>query len=126
MKAAIMAAVAMMSLSGVAQAADVLAAGGLFGGPAQKSAVCFVYNGGLANVTITPPRIYGGTGFALPPTSNNCGTTLAPGTICRVQVVADNLPYSCRTTVSPAKTDVRGMFEVRDANGVVLQNIALR
>jgi hypothetical protein len=125
MKAAITA-LAILSLSGVAQAADILAAGGLFGGPGQKSAVCFVYNGGLATATITPPRIYGPTGFALPPTSNNCGTTLAPGTICRVAVAVDNLPYSCRTSVSPAKTDVRGMFEVRDVNDVVLQNIALR
>ena len=125
MKAA-MTALAILSLSGAAQAADILAAGGLFGGPGQTSAVCFVYNGGLTNVTLTPLRIYGATGFALPPISNTCGTTLAPGTICRVVVAVDNLPYSCRTSVSPAKTDTRGMFEVRDVNDVILQNMALR
>ena len=78
------------------------------------------------NVTITTPRIYQQSGFSLPPTSNTCGRALTPGAICRVQANADNLPYSCRTTIVPDKANVRGMFEVRDVNGAVLQNIAMR
>lgn len=126
MRAAILASATLLSLGGAAHAADVLAAGGLFGGPAQRSVVCFVYNGGTANVTITTPRIYQQGGFSLPLTSNTCGSTLTPGAICRVQAVADNLPYSCRTTVSPDKANVRGMLEVRDVNDAVLHNIGLR
>jgi hypothetical protein len=51
---------------------------------------------------------------------------LGPGRICQVTVNITNLPYSCRAVVAPGKAAVRGMLEVRDADGVPLQNVQLR
>jgi hypothetical protein len=109
-----------------ARADDILAAGGLFGSAAQKTGICSIYNGGSAAVTLATPHIYNEAGFSLPLTFNNCPASLSAGRICQVMATVGNLPYGCRTTVGPSKADVRGTFEVRDANFVVLQNIEMR
>jgi hypothetical protein len=114
-------------LTTAAHADDILAGGALFGSAVQKTAVCFVYNGGTTNVTLAVPRISGPEGFTLSPTENSCPASLGPGRICQVVVnIAGNLPYSCRTVVGPSKANVSGMLEVRDQNRAVLQNIQLR
>jgi hypothetical protein len=128
MKNGACAAIGLMFLTSAAYADDILAGGPLFGSPSQKTAVCFVYNGGTTNVTLAVPRILQPGGFPLPLTSNTCRTTLAPGQICQVTAVIDNLQYSCLTRIGPSKANVHGMLEVRDQNPfqVILQNTELR
>jgi len=111
-----------------ANAADILAAGALYGSPTQATAVCFIYNSGSSAVTLTGPTIYNPDGFSVTSTLDTCHVTpkLGAGRICQVTVNAINQPYSCRAVVAPQKDAVRGMLEVRDANGTPLQNVQLR
>jgi hypothetical protein len=65
-EAGVLATIGLLSLTTAAHADDILAGGALFGSAVQKTAVCFVYNGGTTNVTLAVPRISGPEGFTLP------------------------------------------------------------
>jgi hypothetical protein len=111
---------------GGAQAAELIG-GPIDGGPAQRTAVCYFFNAGNASVTLGNPRITNVNGAAIPLTINQCGSTLAPLVSCGIATsVSNSTIYSCKVSVTPSKTDVRGILEMRGDNGVTLQNIELR
>jgi hypothetical protein len=111
---------------GKARAAE-LAGGPIDGGTAQRTAVCYFFNAGNANVSLGNPRITNLNGTAIPLTVNECGGTLRLVSSCGIAApVSNSTIYSCKASVTPSKRDVRGILEMRDANGATLQNIELR
>jgi hypothetical protein len=113
------------SLTG--HAATILAAGSLYGGPAQVRAVCYVYNAGNSPVRLSVPEITDQNGTPVTLVINQCGTSLSAGRTCGVAAnIADNSTYSCKTVVGAGATNIRGILEVRDVNQNVLQNMQLR
>ena len=118
---------ALLSMGTNAHAQQILAAGSIYGGPAQVRAVCYFYNAGTAPVTLSSPLITDQTGTVVPLVVNQCGASLAAGTACGIAGdIANNAVYSCRTVVTPDATNVRGILEVRDSNQIPLLNIQLR
>jgi hypothetical protein len=133
MRSALLLATAIMGMGSAAHAQQILAAGSIFGGPAQVRAVCYFYNAGLAAVTLTDSEISDENGTVLPLAVDQChatgaaGTALGAGKACGIAAdIANNSPYNCQVSVSPNKTNVRGILEVRDSNQVPLKNVELR
>ncbi len=106
--------------------ADSLAAV-MWGGPAQSSAVCYLFNSGPGTVSITSSNIYSELGGTVPIIWTDCGTTLTTGSVCAYTA---NIPvqgaYACNIVISPSATNVRGEMEIRDNTGKILNSRELR
>jgi hypothetical protein len=110
-----------------ARAQQVLAAGALYGGVSQSRAVCYVYNSGSSNLTLTGFRITTPDGVPLFLARNECGATLLPGRSCGIAADVGNItPYNCRVAVGPSKATARGVFEMRNSGQGSLTNVELR
>ena len=106
--------------------AGILAAGTIYGGPTQVTAVCYLFNAGTTGVVITSIAIYDEVGNAYPVVSNNCSGSLAMHRSCRtVAHIFDGIPYACRAVAS-ITSNLRGNLELRDASGYVLNSQQLR
>lgn len=109
--------------------ADILAAGSMYGGPTQNTAVCYLFNGGTGPVGIVSNQIFreGQPAVNLALSFDSCGATLAPNSSCGIAVnnIANGAAHLCKFVLSPSADNVRGGFELR--NGlVVLTNVDLR
>ena len=110
-----------------AQSADLLASGPLFGSADQTTAVCYFYNTGDTTLQFTNKRILEPNSFVVPLTGNTCPSTGLIGRhVCSITATNHGLPISCKATVSPSKADARGILEVLDGMGTVLQTTGLR
>ena len=109
--------------------ADILAAGGMYGGPTQVVAACYLFNAGTGSVNVLSNQIFREQqnlpALNLPLATDQCGA-LAPNSICVIAANIGNATHACKFVVSPSAADVRGGFEVRAAGGVVLKNVDLR
>jgi hypothetical protein len=105
--------------------ADILAAGAIFGSPAQFTGVCYLFNGGGTTVSVSSIAIYDEVGNAYISLSNNCSSLAAHKTCRTVSRIFDGNAYSCRALVAN-KTNIRGSLELRDSGGNVLTNMELR
>jgi hypothetical protein len=117
----------LLSGLGTAQAAT-LSGGPIEGGVGQRTAVCYFFNAGNSSVTLGNPRITNVNGTAITLTINQCTSgSLAPLRTCGIAApVSNSTIYDCTVSVTPSKKDVRGVLEMRDGNGVTLQNVQLR
>ena len=99
-----------------------------YGSPTQATAVCFIYNSGSSAVTLTGPTIYNPDGFSV--TSPSILATSHPSWARGEFARSPSTPSISLTLVAPwsrhRKDAVRGMLEVRDANGTPLQNVQLK
>lgn len=110
-----------------AHAQQILSAGTIYGGPDQAVAVCYFYNSGGSSLGLSGTQLADQNGTPSTLTVNQCGATLPAGQACGIAAnIANNTVYSCKTTVSPNKTNARGILEVRDISQKTLQNIELR
>jgi hypothetical protein len=120
----------MLVTGSTAHAQQILAAGSIYGGPAQSRAVCYVYNAGTTTLSLSGLQITSQAGDALTLVVNECaarGATITPGAACGFAAdIATNQAYSCKALVAPSKTNARGVLEVRDLGGRPLQNVQLR
>ena len=109
----------------VARATDILAAGAAYGSNDQVTGVCYLFNAGTINETVSSIRIYDEVGNAYIVVSGNCGTLL-PKRSCRtVARIFSGIAYSCRALVS-SKINLRGELEFRDSTGHTITNLELR
>ena len=123
-----------LTLTGPARAADdFLAAGATYGGPAQKTVVCYFTNLDDSVVKIKQFRIVNQAGQTLSPSVDNCtsrgGVLPAFGTCGIAATLADDNEgfHACRTLVSVAnKPKLRGTLEIRDANQGILNSLPLQ
>jgi hypothetical protein len=99
----------------------VLATGGVYGGMTQINSVCYAFNSGTSPVTVGSLVIRNQFGAVIGTTS--C-PSLAPGTLCAIQVgVTNTMAYSCTmTSTSPNAADLRGVIDFRDVNQNLLIN----
>ncbi|MCI0467802.1 MAG: hypothetical protein L0Y57_12480 [Beijerinckiaceae bacterium] len=125
MERVLIALAALITMATAANAAT-LAAGGIFAGTTQNTAVCYIYNSGTTAVSIVDRRIIQQFVGPVPLTVNQCGASLAAGAICGIAANAvNNAPYACKFDVIPSAAAVRGVLELR--NGLtVLKNVDLR
>jgi hypothetical protein len=112
-----------------AYAGGDLLAGVAYGGPQQRQAVCYLFNGGTSQVSISakaliPEPPYGTTPF--PFVYDTCLGSIAPGGVCAfVAQLTFNGGTACSVTLGNSK-DVRASLEIRDLNNVILNNVELR
>ena len=117
----------LLSMATAAQAADILSAGTIYGGPAQAKAVCYFYNSGTSTLGLSGTQLADANGTVLTLAVNQCGATLGAGQACGIAAdIAGNQVYSCKTVITPNKKNARGILEVRNSSQVTLQNIELR
>lgn len=101
---------------------EFFGAGGVFGGPAQKRAVCYFSNLSNETIKLKGYKITDPNGTALTLAVDECsnifGGLLNGGWTCGIAAdVSNNLPYNCLSKISVAnKPNVRGTFELRDAS----------
>ena len=102
-------------------------AGSLFAGPTQFRAVCYFFNASAANVDLLQPQISAPDGTALRLVTNECPARLQSRRSCGIAAnVKSNLAYNCRVDVSPLRTRLRGVFEMRDRSGKTLASVEMR
>jgi hypothetical protein len=110
---------------GTAANAATLAAGAIFGGPTQNTAVCYLYNAGGSPVSVSGSQIVQQFIGPVPLTVNQCGASLVAGGICGIAANAvNNAPYACKFVISDGVA-VRGTLEIRSGL-TVLKNAELR
>ncbi len=115
------------AISGVVQA-DVMSSGAAYGGSTQAVAVCYIFNGGTTNLTVTKVDIIKEPfGEIVPVVTQNCnGGVFTPGRICRTVSNINNANVvACRATLSP-KGIARGSMEIRTSGNAPLNNRDLR
>ena len=115
-----------LALTGATPAADaddILATGGIYGGPSQAAAVCYVYNAGSRPVFISSAVIRDQAGAIVANlTVNSCHMMfLQPSRTCALDAVATNQSYSCTISAERAAA-LRGNMDMRTSNGSVLAN----
>jgi hypothetical protein len=111
---------------GTAANATTLAAGAIFGGPTQNTAVCYLYNAGGSPVSVSGSQIVQQFIGPVPLTINQCDVPLVAGGICGIAAnAANNAPYACKFVISPDGGAVRGTLEIRSGL-TVLKNAELR
>jgi hypothetical protein len=104
--------------------ADTIASPPIFGGLSQTVAVCYIFNSGTTNISISSLVIWSdlGTGLVEP----KCPTPLVPGGTCsKLVTIARDRAYSCRVTLT-GKASARGSIEIRDSSANVLNRADLR
>ncbi len=112
---------------GTAAHAAILAAGALWGGSVQDTAVCYVYNAGLSPVTVAGAQIIRQNFGAIPLLTNNCGF-LPPEGICAFAAnIVNFVAHGCKVVVLPdgAAAAVRGTLDIRHG-GTELQSEQMR
>jgi len=121
---------AALLLGGCAEASaaqEILAAGGLYGGPEQVRVVCYIFNAGSTPVGLAGTHILDQNGILQPLVVEQCGPVLAPGGTCGVAAdTSNNQPYGCRSFVDQSKEYLRGVLEVRDVQQRPLAQVELR
>jgi hypothetical protein len=115
--------VALITMGTAANAATTLAAGAIFGGPTQNTAVCYLYNAGGSPVSVSGSQIVQQFIGPVPLTVNQCGASLVAGGICGI--AANAAPHACKFVISPDGGAVRGTLEIRSGL-TVLKNVELR
>jgi hypothetical protein len=127
MRSGTMTAVFLLGISTTAHAQQILSGGPLFAGPSQAVVVCYIYNSGTTPLGLSGTQLANQFGSVLPFSVNQCEATLLPGRACGVAAnIANNLPYTCKTVVSPNKNTARGVLELRNGSQVSLTNVELR
>lgn len=117
--------------------ADVaLATGGVYGGPTQHKAYCYVFNSQpIRSVNIAAAEIIDQNGSSLPilQEGNTCTNWRTPfkalpaGQTCVLGVeIANNSTHACRVVVKGKKLKLRGTMDIRDVNDIVLTSSELR
>jgi hypothetical protein len=118
----------LLGLSAAAHA-DILAAGVMYGGSTQNTAVCYLFNAGTGPVTVVSNQIFRESQpvVNLPLNFDSCGATLAPNSSCGIAVnnIANGFAHACKFVLSPSAAAVRGVMEIR-AGATVLKNVDLR
>lgn len=134
MKTAITHAIGAMLLvcSAPSTAASLLEAGGVYGGPSQVRAYCYVFNGSGMSITFGARRILdqSGNDITLPTQEGHCGhfnAPLGPNKTCLVSGnIGGGSVYACKIWINEAKTLVRGILDLRDSANNVLVSSPLR
>jgi hypothetical protein len=113
---------------GAANASQIAAAGGLSAGPRQTHAVCYLFNPGPSAVVVSTLKILDPFNISQQLTHDECNArTLQVGQTCgSVANVFNDSEYSCSASVSGAKGQLRGGFELRDANEDTLASQDIR
>lgn len=107
-----------MTCASIAQAGDLVASSPLEGLSNQTLGVCNFYNTGNTTLQLSALHIVGQGGGYLPLTGNNCSSSgLLARRSCAISATVYFLPYACIATVSPNKTNFRGVFEMEDSTG---------
>ena len=116
-----------LSTAALADAADILAAGSMYGSPAQSIGVCYLFNAGNTAVSISSIKIYDELANEYDDVvSNNCPASLAKHRSCRTVVeVYSGGAISCIALVGN-KANLRGSLELRDDAGAVINSKELR
>lgn len=115
-----------VALTASAQAEE-FAAGSLFAGPNQFRAVCYFFNASAFTTGLSRPQISAPDGTTLRLVVNECSAQLPSGRSCGIAAnVSSNLAYNCRVDVSPLRTRLRGVFELRDRSGKTLASVEMR
>jgi hypothetical protein len=115
----------MLLLSGSVTRADTLS-GVLYGGPTQTHVVCYLFNAGPGNVSVTAKTI-ADESAEITQYGTSCGTTLGVGKTCWFGAyIVNNRAHSCRAVLSPSGDNVRGSIDVRDVDMKVLVQSQLR
>jgi len=119
--------VALITMGTAANAATTLAAGAIFGGPTQNTAVCYLYKRRrVLRSSVSGSQIVQQFIGPVPLTVNQCGCVAVAGGICGIAANAvNNAPYACKFVISPAGGAVRGTLEIRSGL-TVLKNAELR
>lgn len=126
-----------LSLSSIQASAyaAVLATGGVYGGPDQHKAYCYLFNQTpIAVIQILSAEIIkqDGTILQIPPSDNSCHPVDAPNPLsplhsCVLAVpVEDNATYGCRIVIEGKAAAVRGTLDIRNENESVLTSSPLR
>ncbi len=127
MKKMFIALTALLSITATANAA-VLASAPIYGGLNQALAVCYFFNAGATAVNFSNQQLFDqNSNIQESNIKTNCGT-LAPFSTCAffTDIKAKNSSaFACRAVVS-ATGNIRGSFEIRDAEANVLQNTPLK
>jgi hypothetical protein len=119
--------VAAMTFAGAANASALLAAGSLFGGASQTTAVCYIFNAGPNVVALTAINMLNAEGSPLTLTVHGCGASLPAGQSCGIAAsIAGNQTYSCVASFPKNPLNMRGIMEVRDSSQSTLANTPLR
>jgi hypothetical protein len=103
----------------------LLATGGVYGGPAQANAFCYVFNAGTVTQHIAIGIRDQTGGFVGPLTT----VQSRKGTISAAAgAIANNVAYSCTVlgATGTSATNLRGVMDIRDVNSNVLINSNLR
>ena len=111
-----------VGFSSAAVADETLAAGSLFTGPPRDRIVCQFFNAGGTPVQIINPRIFDQFGTPFPLVINQCddSPSLAQFDTCGIAVDnSESRSWSCKARISPNKTFVRGVLDIRTADGQV-------
>ena len=136
--------------SGAARAQNVIATGGVYGGPTPHQETCYVFNAGTSIIPFAAGARIVGENQSFPLTASSCAnidvTTgaagpfhLLPGQMCFITIAGGlpggdtNQPWGCSFTTMPPGAPIsalypnlRGVMDIRDSNGNVLINSNLR
>lgn len=114
----------------------VLATGGVYGGPTQHKAYCYVFNAQpIRSVNIAAAEIIdqNGSSLPIPQEGNTCTNWRTPvkalpaGQTCVLGAeIANNSTHACRVVVKGKKLKLRGTMDIRDVNDIVLTSSELR
>jgi hypothetical protein len=124
-----------MGFSAPSAARTILATGGVYGGPEQKRAYCYVFNGGAKEIRLGDPEIIKQDGTQPDQhVIDTCSSRFGPppwilpaGQTCLVGVKIDQgATYSCRVVIQGTKPNVRGNMDLRDEADQVLTSSPLR
>lgn len=114
----------------------ILATGGVYGGPTQHKAYCYVFNTRpveAADIAAAELIDQSGNSLPIPQEGNTCTYWRTPvkalpaGQTCVFGVdIANNLTYACRVVVKGKKLKLRGTMDIRDVSDNVLTSSPLR
>ena len=124
-----------MGFSAPSAARTILATGGVYGGPEQKRAYCYVFNGGAKDMRLWGPEIIKQDGTQRDQhVIDTCSSRFGPppwilpaGQTCLLGVEIDqSATYACRVVIQGTKANVRGNMDLRDEGDQVLTSSPLR
>jgi hypothetical protein len=86
-----------------------------------------LFNAGSGTAQITTRQIIANSGAAITPTVNTCASSLALNTACEFSApIPGNLALSCRVTYNGAGAALRGVTEVTDIAGDILNDVLMQ
>ena len=102
--------------------AEILATGGVWGGPTQVGASCIIFNAGTTSITFQTAEILTDDGTPVALATNTCDTLL-PNRSCTIAATITNITaHSCKVSFDGSSTFIRGVFDIRRNDGVILVN----